>query len=464
MEHLPPSGIEKLPHFQPEPSKPLPPSKQSDPSKRKLTKVVAGVTIAVLVAAGLGLLAVQSRADAEGNGSGDHILGVQDDSSQIKFNNDLNATVMDVSLNGSSVKWENPCGNKKYYLDPTRPYILCDKGFLFRINPDGTNTKLTLTITSLTHRDKDFNSTRIRYGIMISQAKPGYDGSFYNIENGNEILLAPGIYSRVYFLDYNFLLRVFRKDTKSPYKMVIMRRNGRVLFDWAAKNKFPLINFPRNEANYQGKGFFPYFPETGAFVYDGKLLVNADTGRYLDNLKIDDILTTKDGVAVFNTSKDGKRQVTTYDKSLVKGDTCEYATNKPPRVRPEQADISPGNLVTNQAVIDDCKFSQNLEKNPPTDNMYTTLVPNGQHQEWSIGNGGVPSYKGVNYPELTKEHIAGFFENGYEMVLDNGDVVIPGTPYVKFKLTHESKPVPYAYNKQFFIMGDRLWELEALGE
>lgn len=368
--------------------------------------------------------------------------------SRIKFNTDFNATVMDLKLDGKSVAWDNPCGRGDYFLDPVSPYILCDTGMLYQINPDGSNTPI----------DGVYTSNRIRYGIVILPHPGNDENSFYDVEKKHKVVLPQQNDSRLYFLTSDYLLRVYQQSS-TVYVVEVVDRTGKATKLLDSPVPLDASQIGANGISFKGKGFFPAIPEVHDFIINHHELIDPLKNEKVAIDKAAGWAITTDGAAVFSHNASGNEVVTTYDKYLKKIDSCVYPKPIPKfNVRPEQSHLKQMNLLSNQDFINYCNMTNSLE-NTPLSGTTVIIQPDGEFKIWKSDKDGIPSFNSVSHPVMLNTQIAGFFDHGNQLVINYGDVINPGRSGVIFKVADDSKPVDYAYNKGFFIMGNRLWEL-----
>lgn len=427
--------------------------------KPKKTKVIVtsviAVTVLVLVAASLGIWAFTKSgkpgtASAKPAAKKTAPAPKAQQVSQIKFNTDLEATNMDLKLTGKNVKWNNPCPGL-YYLDPARPYILCADKTLHKIEPDGSSKQIKGT----------YDSQKIRYGFVILHDEKGYDNRIYDIDKNIVTMPPPVPNNHIYFFTSEYFVQVYT-DTDYRLRVQLIDRLGTPVNTIGITEGFEPSQVGNNDTKYENQGFFPVFPEKKNFVAFGNMVKSPLDEK---DLKLSSDLVewhiTKDGLVVFSGKAEPGYTVTTYDQNMNKVDQCQYPSlQKQIWLTKGQEALNDNNLQTNQAFINECKFFQDLEKNPMKKNEYVTLRPDGKHQRWAYdSNTGDPSYQGVSYKKLKGQKIRAFFDHGNQIVLGNGAVFQLGQPEPAF--TTETYPVPITYHshKQFFIMDGRLWEL-----
>lgn len=424
------------------------------PSQKKtIVGVIAGVVVLLLLLASVGIWALLGSgntddATAPSATNNQAPTPKATNASEIKFNTDLDATTLDLKLTGKSVKWENPCPGL-YHLDPARPYILCDDKHLFEIRPDGSNQPIEGT----------YDSTKIRYGYVILHDDKGNDDRIFSIKDKLVSIVPKEPNSRIYFYTSEYFVRTYR-DSDSLIQVQIIDALGQVIDQVVQTQVFQPSQAGNADIEYQNQGFFPVFPEKKNFIAFSDMVRNPpEQGKA--KMDLSKWFVTEDGTAVFTGEATTGYKVTTYNDKLEAEEECQYpAFSGNIRVNPGQADYISQNLLTNQAFIDECKFFQDLAKNPLKDGEYLMLLPNGKHQRWSTDpKTGDASFNGVSYKDLTGQKIAAFFDHGKQLVARNGAVIQLGKAEPVFTTAQYSVPINYHCHKQFLLMDDRLWEL-----
>lgn len=442
------------------PANPVP-GGNPDPSLRNkkssktgvIVGAIVGVVVLVLVVASVGIWAFLGSSKADDSAStkpngGSAPAPAATNASEIKFNTDFDATTMDLKLTGKSVKWDNPCSGL-YHLDPARPYVLCDDKQLFEIRPDGSSKKI----------DGKYDSNKIRYGYVILHDDKGYDDRIFNISKNIVSILPKAPNSRVYFYTSEYFVRTFT-NSDSLTQVQVIDALGQTIDEVVAGDHFQPSEVGNADIKYENMGFFPVFPEKKNFIAFNDMVRNPPE-QTKAKMDLSQWYITKDGTAVFTGRPETGFKVTTYNNNLEKVDECQYP--KLPDhtlVTNGQNEFNSQNLLTNQAFIDECKFFQDLVKNPLKDGEYLMLLPNGKHQRWSIDSKtGEASFNGVSYKDITGQKIAVFFDHGNQILVRNGAVIQLGKSDPIY--TTEQHPVPINYNchKQFLLMDGRLWEL-----